>query len=69
MWKWSFWPAEKCLIIAQFHGHSIKFFQRCLTNWEQKNTEKAPLPKSLLKFFKSLGMHYVFTKFAAGDVS
>lgn len=35
----------------------------------KKENEKALLPKSLLKFFKSLGTHYVFTKFAAGDVS
>lgn len=36
---------------------------------EKKETKKTLLPKNLLKFFKSLGKHYVFTKFAAGDVS
>lgn len=72
MWKWSFWPAEKCLIITLFHGHSIKvFFKDVLQTENKKNKkkEKALLPKSPLKFFKSLGTHYVFTKFAAGDVS
>lgn len=47
---------------------ALSFFKDALQS-ENKKTEKAPLPKSLLKFFKSLGMHYVFTKFAAGDVS
>lgn len=36
---------------------------------KKKEKEKALLLKSHLKFFKSLGMHYIFTKFAAGDVS
>lgn len=44
------------------------FFKDALQT-ENRKKKKVLLPKSLLKFFKSLGMHYVFTKFAAGDVS
>lgn len=42
------------------------FFKDVLQTEGEKSTL---LFKNLLEFFKSLGMHYVFTKFAAGDVS
>jgi len=49
---------------------ALSFFKDILqTKNKKKKKEKALLPKSLLKFLKSLGMHYVFIKFAAGDVS
>lgn len=50
---------------------ALGFFKDVLqtVNKTKQSKTRILLPKSLLKFFKSPSMHYVFTKFAAGDVS